>query len=123
MQDTALKSRKLQVANAKPQDSGHGIARLSKAVFAELGLNEGDVVLLEGKRQTAARAVQTYPEDEGLELVRLDSLLRINAGVATGEPVTIAKASTANPTETKRTFRTRPLMTPDLASWDARCSC
>ena len=92
MQDTASKSRKLQVANARPQDSGHGIARLSKAVFAELGLSEGDVVLLEGKRQTAARAVQTYPEDEGLELVRLDSLLRINAGVATGEPVILSKA-------------------------------
>jgi len=92
MADPIRKTRKLQVANARPQDSGHGIARLSKAILAELELSEGDVVVLEGKRQTVARAVQTYPEDEGLELVRLDSLLRINAGVATGEQIIIARA-------------------------------
>ncbi len=92
MADTGRKTRKLQVANARPQDSGHGIARLSKANLAELELSEGDVVAIEGKRQTVARAVQTYPEDEGLELVRLDSLLRINAGVATGEQVNITRA-------------------------------
>ncbi|MFM7029040.1 MAG: CDC48 family AAA ATPase [Chakrabartia sp.] len=92
MGDDSKKGRKLQVANARPQDSGHGIARLSRAILAELDLAEGDVVAIEGKRQTVARAVRTYPEDEGLELVRLDSLLRINAGIATGEPVLLSKA-------------------------------
>jgi transitional endoplasmic reticulum ATPase len=83
---------RLQVANARPEDSGHGIARLPRTSMVALGLAEGDVVSLEGKRTTAARAVLPYAEDEGLELVRLDGLLRINAGVGTGEPVSIRKA-------------------------------
>jgi transitional endoplasmic reticulum ATPase len=92
MADAENNAKKLQVANARPEDSGHGIARLPRTAMAALGLAEGDVVAIEGKRQTAARAVLPYPEDDGLELVRLDSLLRINAGVGTGEPVTIRKA-------------------------------
>jgi transitional endoplasmic reticulum ATPase len=92
MADTENNAKKLQVANARPEDSGHGIARLPRTAMAALGLAEGDVVAIEGKRTTAARAVMPYAEDEGLELVRLDSLLRINAGIGTGEQVSIRRA-------------------------------
>jgi transitional endoplasmic reticulum ATPase len=92
MADTENNAKKLQVANARPEDSGHGIARLPRTAMAALGLAEGDVVAIEGKRTTAARAVMPYTEDEGLELVRLDSLLRINAGIGTGEQVSIRRA-------------------------------
>jgi transitional endoplasmic reticulum ATPase len=92
MADTENNAKKLQVANARPEDSGHGIARLPRTTMAALGLAEGDVVAIEGKRTTAARAVMPYTEDEGLELVRLDSLLRINAGIGTGEQVSIRRA-------------------------------
>lgn len=83
---------KLQVANARPEDSGRGLARIPRSLMATLGVTEGDVLEITGKRSTPARAVVPYPEDEGLEIIRVDGLLRINAGAGSGEYVTIRKA-------------------------------
>ncbi len=82
---------KLQVANARPEDSGRGLARLSRDNLSKLGLLEGDVVEIGGKQATPARAVLPYPEDEGLDFVRLDGLQRANAGVGSGDFVEIRK--------------------------------
>jgi transitional endoplasmic reticulum ATPase len=87
------KNSKLQVANARPEDSGRGLARLSRSVMAELGLQQGDVIEISGKRLTAARAVDPYPEDEGLEVIRLDGLQRANAGVGAGDQVELKKVT------------------------------
>jgi transitional endoplasmic reticulum ATPase len=92
MADSESPKQRLQVANARPEDSGHGIARLPKAAMSALGVQQGDVIEIMGKRSTAARAVMPYEEDDGLQVVRLDSLLRINADVGTGEFVEIRKA-------------------------------
>jgi transitional endoplasmic reticulum ATPase len=92
MADKKNTTLRIQVANAKPEDSGHGIARLSRTALAALGLTDGDVVEIIGKRTTAARSVQPYAEDEGLEVVRLDGLMRINAGIGSGEFVEVRKA-------------------------------
>ncbi|MEM8617585.1 MAG: CDC48 family AAA ATPase [Pseudomonadota bacterium] len=83
---------KLQVANARPEDSGRGLARISKQNMQRLGISEGDVIAITGKRETASRAVLPYPEDEGLELVRIDGFQRANAGVGSGDFVHLAKA-------------------------------
>ena len=83
---------KLQVANARPEDSGRGLARLPREVMNELGLSQGDIVTIAGKRSTPARAVQPYPEDEGLSILRIDGLQRANAGAGSGDYVTVAKA-------------------------------
>src|SRR3546814_12081476 len=64
MPDEKQDGRKLQVANARPEDSGRGLARLSRMTMAALGLEEGDTVEIIGKRSTAARAVAPYKEDE-----------------------------------------------------------
>ena len=88
--DSAL--RKLQVANARPEDSGRGLAHLPRALMAALGLAEGDVIEVVGKRSTPARAVAPYAEDEGLEIIRIDGLQRANAGVGSGEFVGVRKA-------------------------------
>ncbi len=92
MADSETSKQRLQVANARPEDSGHGIARLPKASLNALGIQQGDVVEIIGKRSTAARAVLPYDEDDGLELVRLDSLLRINADIGTGDFVEVRRA-------------------------------
>lgn len=92
MTEDKQEGRKLQVANARPEDSGRGLARMSRATMAALELAEGDVVEITGKRTTAARAVAPYKEDEGLELLRIDGLQRANAGVGSGDFVTISKA-------------------------------
>ncbi len=85
------KMLKLQVANARPEDSGRGLARLSRENLGKLGLMEGDVVEISGKRPTPARAVLPYPEDEGLDFVRLDGLQRANSGIGSGDFVEIRK--------------------------------
>ncbi|WP_299322832.1 CDC48 family AAA ATPase [Parasphingopyxis sp.] len=89
---TATKEHKLQVANARPEDSGRGLARMSRETMGALGLTEGDVVSITGKRTTPARAVLPYQEDEGLAILRIDGLQRANAGAGSGDFVTVAKA-------------------------------
>ena len=85
-------SRKVQVASLPPADSGRGFARLPDKLMAELGLNEGDVIEILGKRSTAARAIRPYGEDEGIDIIRLDGLQRANAGVGSGDFVEVRKA-------------------------------
>ncbi|WP_372891383.1 CDC48 family AAA ATPase [Rhodosalinus sp.] len=85
-------SVRLQVASARPEDSGRGIVRLDRPTMERIGVREGDVVEISGKRCTAAIAMPPAPEDEGLTLARLDGLLRGNAGVAAGEQVEVARA-------------------------------
>lgn len=82
---------RLQVANAKPEDSGRGVARLPRSYMKSLGIMQGDVIQIQGKRLTAARAVDPYPEDEGLEIIRLDGLQRANSGAGSGDHVEISK--------------------------------
>src|SRR3569832_567754 len=59
-----VRSRKVQVASLPPADSGRGFARLPDKLMDELGLNEGDVIEIVGKRSTAARAIRLYGEDD-----------------------------------------------------------
>ena len=83
---------RLQVAGARQEESGTGFARISRETMGVLGIIEGDVIAIEGKRATAARALLQHPEDEGLEVIRLDGLQRANAEVASGEHVVVRKA-------------------------------
>jgi transitional endoplasmic reticulum ATPase len=87
--DTAV--RKLQVANARPEDSGRGLAHIPRSMMAGLGITEGDVIEIVGKRTTPARAVLPYAEDEGLEILRIDGLQRANAGVGSGDFVEVRR--------------------------------
>ncbi|MBY3139021.1 CDC48 family AAA ATPase [Rhizobium laguerreae] len=82
----------LQVANTRPQDAGTGIARLSAAAMNKIGVSEGELIELVGKRHTAAVAVRPYPEDEGLNIIRLDGLQRVNAGATSGDHIEVRKA-------------------------------
>jgi transitional endoplasmic reticulum ATPase len=85
-------SARLQVAGAKPQDVGTGTARISRKTFQYLNLREGQVIEVVGKRTTAAIVLPPYPEDEGLDVVRLDGLQRGNAGVSIGDYVDARRA-------------------------------
>src|SRR5678816_4784661 len=95
-------SRKVQVASLPPADSGRGFARLPDSLMDELGLKEGEVIEIVGRRSTAARAIRPYGEDEGIDIIRLDGLQRANAGIGSGDFVEVNKA-TSKPA-TKVTF-------------------
>lgn len=83
---------RLQVAAARQEESGNGFARLPRSALSVLGVTEGDVIEIEGKRITAARVQAPYAEDEGLDLIRLDGLQRANAEVGSGDHVQVRKA-------------------------------
>ena len=44
MADAEAPTRKLQVANARPEDSGRGLVHVPKSLMQALGITEGDVV-------------------------------------------------------------------------------
>ena len=92
MVEVKEKAVKLQVAAARQEESGNGFARLPRSALAALGVTEGDVIEIEGKRVTAARVQAPYPEDEGLDVIRLDGLQRANAEVGSGDHVQVRKA-------------------------------
>ncbi len=85
-------SVRLQVAAARQEESGNGFARLPRSALSALGVTEGDVIEIVGKRSTTARVMAAYAEDEGLEVIRLDGLQRGNAEAGSGEHVEVRKA-------------------------------
>src|SRR6476661_2613568 len=87
------KTIRLQVAQARQEESGQGIARLPRSAFKALGVTEGDVLEITGKRATVAIAMPAHQEDESLDVVRLDGLQRGNAEVGSGDSVVIAAAT------------------------------
>jgi len=127
-------SRRVQVASLPPADSGRGLARLPDGLMDDLGLTEGEVIEIVGKRTTAARAIRPYGEDEGIDIIRLDGLQRANAGVGSGDFVEVRKAESKPATRVvfapaqpnvrlqgssdalKRTFAGRPLVEGDTVS-------
>ncbi|MEO1729235.1 MAG: CDC48 family AAA ATPase [Pseudomonadota bacterium] len=131
---TDNRSARLQVAAARQEESGQGIARMPRAEFLKLGITEGDVVEITGKRATVAIAMAAYPEDDSLDVVRLDGLQRGNAETASGEHVVVRAAQSRpatrvvfapaqremrlqGPTQAlKRNFFRKPLVAGDLVA-------
>ena len=125
---------RLQVAAARQEESGRGVVRMPRSAFHALGITEGDVVEIEGKRSTVALAIPTYDEDDALDVIRLDGLQRANAEAASGEHVTVRKADSQpakrvifapaqrqmrlqGPSEAlKRVFFAKPLVAGDLVA-------
>ncbi|WP_128476130.1 CDC48 family AAA ATPase [Halorussus pelagicus] len=85
---------KLTVKPLKQKDAGRGLAAVDRQSMHELGVENGDYVVIEGKSQgrAVARVWPGYPEDEGRGIVRIDGQLRQEAGVGIDDKVTIEKA-------------------------------
>lgn len=84
------KTMSLRVSKAIPSDVGHGRARISGE--NDLGLKPGDIVEIKGeKRSTAAIYWRSRPEDAKMEIIRVDGIIRKNAGVSLGDRVTVSK--------------------------------
>ena len=80
----------LRVSKAIPSDVGHGRARIS----ADMGLDlkPGDIVEISGdNRSTAAIYWRSRPEDAKMDIIRVDGIIRKNAGVSLGDRVTVTK--------------------------------
>ena len=84
---------KLKVAEAFRNDVGRGIVRVDSKVIEELGQNSGEVVEVIGKKSTPAIIWRGHPQDEGLDLIRMDGFTRYNCGASLGDTITIKKAA------------------------------
>ena len=103
-------------------------------LMKSLDINEGDVIEIVGKRTTTARALRPYPDDAGLDIIRLDGLQRPNARVGSGDYVEVQKAQSKPATRVvfapaqdnirlqgsadalKRSFAGRPLTEGDVVA-------
>ena len=83
----------LRVGEAPKPDVGPGRARIDGAARRLLGVEEGDVLEIEGKRRTLAVVQNLGPEDEGKGMIQIHSLGLENARVTPGEKVVIRRAS------------------------------
>lgn len=90
MTDTG--SIQLKVVEADQRDVGKGIVRLSERHLSKLGIEEYEMVEIVGFKTTSALAAKAYPSDEQMNLVRMDGLIRSNAGSSIGQFVEISKA-------------------------------
>ena len=80
----------LKVSKAIPSDVGHGRARISGE--NDLDLKPGDIVEIKGdNRSTAAIYWRSRPEDAKMDIIRIDGIIRKNAGVSLGDKVTVSK--------------------------------
>lgn len=92
MADRENKTINLKVAESQQRDVGKGIVRIGQSAINKLGLNENDIVEIRGKKTTAAIPVPGYKTDQGLDIVRMDGLIRTNAKTGIGEEIEIGKA-------------------------------
>jgi len=81
----------LKVSEAVQEDVAKGRVRVDAATRLDLHLTVGDVVEIIGKKSTAAIVWRAHPDDEGKGLIRMDGLIRDNAGVGIGDKVRIRK--------------------------------
>ncbi|HET7324478.1 MAG TPA: CDC48 family AAA ATPase [Halococcus sp.] len=84
---------KLTVKPLKQKDAGRGLAAVDRAAMDELGLENGDYILIDGGEGRAiARVWPGYPDDQGRGVIRVDGQLRGEAQVGIDDRVTVEKA-------------------------------
>lgn len=82
----------LRVAEAMPEDVGQGLVRLDQDDMHRLGINLGDLVMIQGRRTTVAKAAPCYSQFVGRQLIQMEAVIRENAGVGLDERVTVQKS-------------------------------
>ncbi len=84
---------KLRVAELTGREEfGRGIARIDYTTMKQLGIKEGEVIEIEGKKKTGVIAIRAYPADVGLNIIRIDGLVRKNCDATIGETIMARKS-------------------------------
>ena len=82
---------KLIVREAHKSEVGRGIARIDPAIFEEMNLIAGDTILIKGTKDAVALALRAASNYEGTRTIKLDGILRHNAGVSIDDEVEVKK--------------------------------
>ncbi len=89
-EDKDTKDVTLIVADVlKQTDFGRGIVRIDPEIMKQLNLTSGDYVRIYGSRVTHARVMPSVSMDVGTRYIRMDKIIKGNAGVRTGEKVRV----------------------------------
>jgi len=83
----------LRVAEAHHRDAGRDIARIDRDIMEQMDILSGDIILVVGKEKACAIAGPGYPEDEGMEIIRIDGNIRANARVGIDDKIYIQKSA------------------------------
>jgi len=83
---------KLKVAEAIQDDVNKGIIRMDSSFMHQIGIRPGDIIEIKGERSTVAIADRAYPGDIGLNIIRMDGLIRRNSKSSIGDLIFIKKA-------------------------------
>ncbi len=83
----------LRVQKAKKRDIGRNIIRIDQETMENLNIQTGDVIALIGKKKSAGIAWPSYPQDNGLGIVRIDSRLQQNTGTRIDDTLEICKVN------------------------------
>ena len=70
----------LRVQEPDPTHVGRNIVTLDRRTKQFLGITSGDIVEIEGSKKTSAVVWPARTEDENQAIVRMDNLIRHNAG-------------------------------------------
>ncbi len=81
----------LKVKEALPKDVGRAIARIDPEDMKKLGVEVGEIIEIDGKRQTPARIMPCYAEDRSKGIIQMDGISRENARIGLDEKVKICK--------------------------------
>ncbi len=81
----------LSVQDPDPTHVGRNIVTIDRETKTILNITSGDIVQIEGSKKTAAIVWPARVDDEGKKIIRADSFIRHNAGVALNEKVKISK--------------------------------
>ncbi|MBD3313609.1 CDC48 family AAA ATPase [Candidatus Woesearchaeota archaeon] len=82
----------LKVAEAIQDDVNKGIVRIDNTLMHDIGVRPGDIVEVKGDKTTVAIVDRAYPGDIGLNIIRMDGIMRRNAKTGIGEVVKVKKA-------------------------------
>ncbi|MBZ0175176.1 MAG: CDC48 family AAA ATPase [Candidatus Methanoperedens sp.] len=83
----------LRVAEAHHRDVGRDIARIDRDIMEQIGILSGDVVMVVGKEKACVIAAPGYPEDQGMDLIRIDGSIRANARVGIDDKIYLQKST------------------------------
>ncbi|MCK5177307.1 MAG: hypothetical protein KAQ92_06275, partial [Candidatus Aenigmarchaeota archaeon] len=92
--DNVLDSKKCtltvgEIPSFAQSEIGIGIGRIDYKYMSALGIREGAVVELSGRKKSAVIAVRAYPSDLNLDIIRIDGITRKNLKITVGDKVSI----------------------------------
>lgn len=83
----------LRIKESLVKDAGRAIARIDPKDMKLIGLDPGDVIVIEGKRATPVKIMPCYLEDRDKNIIQIDGITRENAQAGIDEKVKIIKTT------------------------------